>query len=382
MALGADGRELVVADVTIDERAETVYNFEVEEYHTYFVGEVGVWVHNESYVVNFKDPDKSYVNLYGKKIQGTYTEKNGKGYLLIKNDGFGNKLEYEFTKDGRVVNEDGIDVSDSSCESYSKGCKQGIIKNRPNRVKINGEILGDGGTLKIDSKGFMTVLGEKEALGDGFNILQENGQNNDVNDAINMGQDTRAACQGRTNCSVYHVFNATHGNLTTDSPNSRAMQNLTQDDIRKNRQAYKDLVAKEPAMKTLARHLSSGKVSILNTHSQGGAMGAVAITRANAITPGSTKETLWIASGGAHTENLLPDAILFRGGIFFENEGDNIPRHAGGNFTANPNNPALTNRNIEAIRLNNTCPGIPFIGRHGYGACYSNSVNGAITGGR
>lgn len=320
-----------------------------------FIEEVGVWVHNESYVVNFKDPEKSYVNLYGKKIQGKYTEKNGKGYLLIENDGFGNKLEYEFTKDGRVVNEDGIDVSDSSCKSYSKGCKQGIIKNRPNRVKINGEILGDGGTVEIAV---------------------------DVNDAINMGQDTRAACQGRTNCSVYHVFNATHGNLTTDSPNSRAMQNLTQDDIRNNRQAYKDLVAKEPAMETLARHLSSGKVSILNTHSQGGAMGAVAITRANAINRGSTNETLWIASGGAHTENLLPDAGLFRRGIFFENEGDNIPRHAGGNFTANPNNPALTNRNIEAIRLNNTCPKIPLIGRHGYGACYSNSVNGAITGGR
>ncbi|WP_208859275.1 polymorphic toxin-type HINT domain-containing protein, partial [Leptospira harrisiae] len=46
VALGADGRELVVTDITIDERVETVYNFEVDEYHTYFVGEVGVWVHN------------------------------------------------------------------------------------------------------------------------------------------------------------------------------------------------------------------------------------------------------------------------------------------------------------------------------------------------
>ncbi|MDF3820765.1 hypothetical protein P3G55_12690, partial [Leptospira sp. 96542] len=107
-----------------------------------------------------------------------------------------------------------------------------------------------------------------------------------------------------------------------------------------------------------------------------------AITRANAIQHGSTSETLWIASGGAHTENLLPDAGLFRRGIFFENEGDNIPRNFGGNFTANPNNPALTTRNIEAIRLQNTCPKTPLIGRHGYGACYSNDVNGAITGGR
>ncbi|MDF3821240.1 polymorphic toxin-type HINT domain-containing protein, partial [Leptospira sp. 96542] len=319
VALSADGRELVITDITIDERAETVYNFEVEEYHTYFVGEIGVWVHNDSYVVNLKDPDKSYVNLYGKKIQGKYTEKNGKGYLLIENDGFGNKLEYEFTKDGRVANEDGIDVYDTerTCQkSNSKGCTEGGIENRPNRVKINDKILGDGGTVEIAANGTMRVLVGNETLGDGFNILQENGQNNDVNDAINMGQNTRAACQGRTNCSVYHVFNATHG-LKTDSLNSGAMQNLTQDDIRNNRQAYTDLVAKEPAMETLARHLSSGKVSILNTHSQGGAMGAIAITRANAIQHGSTSETLWIASGGAHTENLLPDAGLFRRGIFF-----------------------------------------------------------------
>ncbi|TGM06668.1 polymorphic toxin-type HINT domain-containing protein [Leptospira jelokensis] len=52
VALGVDGRELVVDDVTIDERAETVYNIEVEEYHTYFVGEVGVWVHNECNLVS------------------------------------------------------------------------------------------------------------------------------------------------------------------------------------------------------------------------------------------------------------------------------------------------------------------------------------------
>ncbi|MDF3819597.1 polymorphic toxin-type HINT domain-containing protein [Leptospira sp. 96542] len=46
VALGADGRELVITDITIDERAETVYNFEVENNHTYFVGENGVLVHN------------------------------------------------------------------------------------------------------------------------------------------------------------------------------------------------------------------------------------------------------------------------------------------------------------------------------------------------
>ncbi len=31
----------------MDGREETVYNFEVEDFHTYFVGEAGVWVHND-----------------------------------------------------------------------------------------------------------------------------------------------------------------------------------------------------------------------------------------------------------------------------------------------------------------------------------------------
>lgn len=79
MALGADGQELVVADVTIDERAETVYNFEVEEYHTYFVGEVGVWVHNAEYdMTKIKGFKKS--GILGKVGQFLYNGFTGKGW--------------------------------------------------------------------------------------------------------------------------------------------------------------------------------------------------------------------------------------------------------------------------------------------------------------
>jgi hypothetical protein len=43
----ADGSLSVVESVVIDQREETVYNFEVEDFHTYFVGESGFWVHNQ-----------------------------------------------------------------------------------------------------------------------------------------------------------------------------------------------------------------------------------------------------------------------------------------------------------------------------------------------
>lgn len=44
----ADGDEVEVADIEIEKLAEPilVYNLEVEDFHTYFVGEYGVLVHN------------------------------------------------------------------------------------------------------------------------------------------------------------------------------------------------------------------------------------------------------------------------------------------------------------------------------------------------
>ncbi len=47
VAFTANGATLNIVSISIDNRDETVYNFEVEEFHTYFVGEVGVWVHND-----------------------------------------------------------------------------------------------------------------------------------------------------------------------------------------------------------------------------------------------------------------------------------------------------------------------------------------------
>ena len=38
---------LTVRQVRGSPRKETVYNFEVKEFHTYFVGQQGVWVHND-----------------------------------------------------------------------------------------------------------------------------------------------------------------------------------------------------------------------------------------------------------------------------------------------------------------------------------------------
>ena len=46
--ISVDGKDLIVEthDIEQCENPVTVYNFKVEDYHTYFVGESGVWVHN------------------------------------------------------------------------------------------------------------------------------------------------------------------------------------------------------------------------------------------------------------------------------------------------------------------------------------------------
>lgn len=43
-----NGEDLVIEKFFIEETTEPVfvYNFQVEDYHTYFVGENKVWVHN------------------------------------------------------------------------------------------------------------------------------------------------------------------------------------------------------------------------------------------------------------------------------------------------------------------------------------------------
>jgi len=51
LAIGYFGNVLVLKVQKTDETAR-VYNIEVDEFHTYFVGELGVWVHNK------RAPDK------------------------------------------------------------------------------------------------------------------------------------------------------------------------------------------------------------------------------------------------------------------------------------------------------------------------------------
>ena len=78
--ISVNGEDLVIVKFFIEETAESVsvYNFQVEDYHTYFVGDCAVWVHNKN--CKPRSP-KSDVVEKGENLDGsiTYTKNiNGK----------------------------------------------------------------------------------------------------------------------------------------------------------------------------------------------------------------------------------------------------------------------------------------------------------------
>ena len=58
--ISVNGEDLVIEKFFIEETAEPVdvYNLQVEDYHTYFVGDCAVWVHNAECGGSYKDVKK------------------------------------------------------------------------------------------------------------------------------------------------------------------------------------------------------------------------------------------------------------------------------------------------------------------------------------
>jgi hypothetical protein len=49
----ANGKFINVVSIKLDDQRQDTYNFEVADYHTYFVGDNGVWVHNSCFKITF-----------------------------------------------------------------------------------------------------------------------------------------------------------------------------------------------------------------------------------------------------------------------------------------------------------------------------------------
>ena len=83
----------IVSQALIPNKLETVYNIEVEGFHTYHVGELGVWVHNANCCnINAKHFNGKMLGVDGVQTFSTTVWKgNGKSRIDVENPSPGNR---------------------------------------------------------------------------------------------------------------------------------------------------------------------------------------------------------------------------------------------------------------------------------------------------
>jgi hypothetical protein len=138
----------VIVGITVEERAETVYNFEVNETHTYLVGESDVVVHNaEKYTAT------DYARGMHDSVLGS-----GFRYVLMKN---GLVLDVSHSTDSAREATRTIDQLDACRRSGAKTCQIEMSSNMhggaissTTRVSVDMNELGLDGDTGIDSPEF------------------------------------------------------------------------------------------------------------------------------------------------------------------------------------------------------------------------------------
>ncbi|WP_165784087.1 polymorphic toxin-type HINT domain-containing protein [Leptospira levettii] len=213
VALGTDGKELAITDITIDERVETVYNFEVEEYHTYFVGEVRVWVHNDNY-------NQAHFNFGGtklfiyKEIDGeesvstySYSGKNKSGESIYKSSGSDSDIVTLDSK-GKLTRE----YTDGEGNKYKAKLGKGGIGEES--FSVNGTevkhgdayIEGPDGKIQVLKQNDISTYIEENGISDAF--ISINGRKNTGSDAALFFKGVKGVVKdaGLKN-KTFHIFN-------------------------------------------------------------------------------------------------------------------------------------------------------------------------------
>ncbi len=139
-----NGEQLLVEGVEPDKERHTTYNFEVTEYHSYFVGDVGAWVHNQCAV-----PIGGGV---GGKITG-YT-KHGLNQVLGRNGGRGVSAKHmlDAVKNPKKV------VEGANGAIKYQGKKAAVVLNSEGKVitafgKSRGPQIWKQGTTRASGSG-------------------------------------------------------------------------------------------------------------------------------------------------------------------------------------------------------------------------------------
>lgn len=307
VALGADGKELFITDIIIDEREETVYNFEVEEYHTYFVGEVGVWVHNADYKFSSGKACRGNGGTSNCDYMEMKIDKNGvEKFVTFERLGKAELSALEMYKgsDGSMIIEDQNGNLVHHYQENGQNLAQTLGKDMESKGKfyIEGKEVTDGSIVGIGRDGKLKIVKDIEANATVF----QNGQLNSGSDATDSLRLTHSVNNGRP---TYLVYNATEGGWN-DTQNSIKLRNGN--------------VNVEKSEATLTKLLQSGKVSNLVCHSQGGAICGNAITAAQQNSKVNLSNLRWTTVGGAQHSNNVPTGLTANRVNFFTNVDDSL----------------------------------------------------------
>ncbi|WP_409371729.1 polymorphic toxin-type HINT domain-containing protein [Psychrobacter lutiphocae] len=146
---------LTVVSQTKLDKTDTVYNFEVDEFHTYHIGEFGVWVHNScyTYLKNTEIP-KFTVNStqlgrkLGKHVQdfgGDVTKKADRDMITKKINDIGNNPDKVITG---TFSGQGVNGGRGDVLFFIKG--NDVVVTKPNGEFVT--ILKDGVTSNTSVK--------------------------------------------------------------------------------------------------------------------------------------------------------------------------------------------------------------------------------------
>ncbi|MCG6146462.1 polymorphic toxin-type HINT domain-containing protein [Leptospira bandrabouensis] len=313
VALRADGKELVITDITIDEREETVYNFEVEKYHTYFVGEIGVWVHNADYK-NLSMGYRELVLFYtqnGKDYQGNYHEvgqKNDAGYRTFQDKETNSMLIMD--KDGNTTRYYKDRYGNNIEEEFS--FKDNTLTDRE-KMRINGREMSDGSIVRINKKGMMTVMTQEEMAGVKNATAFVNGMKMKHESATDAAQFVREKVKMQGDLYLYN--NGTQGPVVDVVKVAMGQNSQKQ-------------TGYEKAQDKLRDSLASGQITTVYSYSQGSVIAGNAFQQA-AKKSGSKNfydNKKWVSLGGGHVSQNIPKGL--KNATFYTNTADMISNGA------------------------------------------------------
>lgn len=254
---------LAVVDIEVIEEETTVYNFEVEDDHTYFVTEAEVWVYNAEYTrteSTFCTNKLSDCDSFKMNISRNGNSKN----VNFKRVGVRDKEggEAYLGSDGSLIYKDeNGEFIHLYKDEYGNELWQSMGSDMKTKGKfiVNNSEVKDGYVVKMEKDGKMTVISQNDAvknMGNG-SIVFVNGIQNSGSDATESLNLFHKSAKGK---DVFLIYNKTDGFLT-DSDNA--------DSERYNTDKSKTFEASGITLRNL---LENGKVGTLGCHSQGGAI--------------------------------------------------------------------------------------------------------------